>query len=98
MFGNIIFKEWFEANNKDKTKLTPLEQLTYVANRGMGALEYEPAKNIPKTSAINLEEIVSVLKQVIDQKSKLQKRSLIISRYSIFSKWVLLPVEPGLNF
>ncbi|PRX47957.1 type II toxin-antitoxin system HipA family toxin [Salegentibacter salegens] len=74
MFGNIIFKEWFEANNKDKTKLTPLEQLTYVANRGMGALEYEPAQNIPKTSAIDLEEIISVLKQVIDQKEQTSEK------------------------
>ncbi|SKB75720.1 serine/threonine-protein kinase HipA [Salegentibacter holothuriorum] len=76
MFGNIIFKEWFEVNNKDKTKLTPLEQLTYVANRGMGALEYEPAQNLPKTSAIDLEEIISVLKQVIDQKEHTSEKNL----------------------
>ncbi|TDN90509.1 serine/threonine-protein kinase HipA [Salegentibacter sp. 24] len=76
MFGNIIFKEWFEANNKDKIKLTPLKQLTYVANRGMGALEYEPSQNIPKTSAIDLEEIIEVLKKVIDQKEQTSEKNL----------------------
>src|SRR5690606_28003562 len=61
MFGNIIFKEWFEAKNKEFKKITPLEQLTYVANRGMGALEYRPTAEIPESSTIDIDEIVEVL-------------------------------------
>ncbi|WP_019038322.1 type II toxin-antitoxin system HipA family toxin [Psychroflexus tropicus] len=69
MFGNIIFKEWFEAKNKALRKITPLEQLTYVANRGMGAIEYQPSAKIPKTSTIHIDEIVEVLKKVLDVKN-----------------------------
>jgi serine/threonine-protein kinase HipA len=69
MFGNIIFKEWFEAKNKALRKITPLEQLTYVAKRGMGAIEYQPSAKIPKTSTIHIEEIVEVLKKVLDVKN-----------------------------
>lgn len=36
-FGNIVFKEWLEATNKDISNISPLEQLAYVGQRGMGA-------------------------------------------------------------
>jgi len=76
MFGNIIFKEWFEAKNKEFKKITPLEQLTYVANRGMGALEYQPIAKIPKTSTINIEEVVVVLNKVLDLKNETSEKEL----------------------
>ena len=67
MFGNIIFKEWFDAKPGNK-KITPLEQLTYVADRGMGAIEYRPVKNLPEVSKIEIQEIVTVLEQVLQLK------------------------------
>ena len=76
MFGNIIFKEWFEAKNRELKKITPLEQLTYVANRGMGALEYRPAVDIPKSVAIDINEIVEVLNKVLDVKNETSAESL----------------------
>ena len=76
MFGNIIFKEWFEAKNKEVKKITPLEQLTYVSNRGMGALEYHPSVEIPKSTTINIEEIVEVLNKVLDVKSETSGEAL----------------------
>lgn len=54
MFGNIIFKEWLISQNKNFSAISPLEQLAYVANRGMGALEYLPAKEIGPSSSIDL--------------------------------------------
>jgi len=76
MFGNIIFKEWFEAKNKEFKKITPLEQLTYVSNRGMGALEYRPTANMPKTATINIDEIVEVLNKVLDLKNETTSKTL----------------------
>jgi len=68
VFGNIIFKAWLEANHKDFEKISVIEQLAYVANRGMGALEYRPGKKIKKNVSINLDEITEVLSQVLEQK------------------------------
>ncbi|GGG48930.1 type II toxin-antitoxin system HipA family toxin [Bizionia arctica] len=76
MFGNIIFKEWIEAKNKEVKKITPLEQLTYVSNRGMGALEYHPSVEIPKTATINIDEIVEVLNKVLDLKNETSQETL----------------------
>lgn len=73
-FGNIVFKEWLEVSNK--TAISPLEQLAYVANRGMGALEYFPAKKIPSTATINIEEITEVVKKVMDLKTSVAEKEL----------------------
>lgn len=68
VFGNIVFKSWLESNQKNVSQLTPIEQLAYIANRGMGALEYQPRVDIESEPTINLEEIIKVLKQVLDSK------------------------------
>lgn len=65
-FGNIIFQEWLTA--KGIQKVTPLEQLAYVANRGMGALEYRPIKTLPKASEINIDEVITILEKVLKLK------------------------------
>jgi serine/threonine-protein kinase HipA len=67
-FGNIIFQEWLNA--KEIQKVTPLEQLAYVADRGMGALEYKPVKKLPQSSTLNLDEIISVLEKVLNLKEE----------------------------
>lgn len=70
LFGNIIFKEWLEAGNKEFTQISVMEQLTYVADRGMGALSYHPCKELPSSGYIDLTEIIAVLKEVLQNKDK----------------------------
>ncbi len=67
-FGNQIFNRWVKEKGIDKKELSPILQLAYVSNRGMGALEYFPGKKLPKATKINLNVIVDVLKQVLDVK------------------------------
>ena len=62
-FGNIIFQEWLTARGIQK--VTPLQQLAYVADRGMGALEYRPVKELPNSSSVNIDEIITILKKVL---------------------------------
>jgi len=69
VFGNRIFKTWLESNNKNFKNISVIEQLAYVSDRGMGALEYKPKKDIPESTPIPIEEIVEVLKQVLDVKN-----------------------------
>jgi serine/threonine-protein kinase HipA len=76
VFGNLIFKTWMESSHKDFEKLSILEQLAYVSNRGMGALEYKPGKAIPSNTTINIGEITEVLKQVLDNKNETQAKDL----------------------
>lgn len=76
MFGNIIFKEWFEAKSMSFDKISPLEQLSYVANRGMGALEYRPVAEIPKTANVNFDEIVEILQKILNIKKDTSAENL----------------------
>lgn len=72
-FGNTIFKAWLESKHKPSGKISVLEQLTYIANRGMGALEYKPVKRIPKNTSINLDKVIEVLKLVLDHKQGIRE-------------------------
>ncbi len=73
-FGNIIFQEWLTARGIQK--VTPLEQLAYVADRGMGALEYKPVKELPNTSSINIDEIITILEKVLKLKDDMSGAAL----------------------
>ncbi|MGB0949684.1 MAG: type II toxin-antitoxin system HipA family toxin [Marinirhabdus sp.] len=73
-FGNIIFQEWLTARGIQK--LTPLEQLAYVADRGMGTLEYKPVKELPNTSSINIDNVISILEKVLKLKDDTSRASL----------------------
>ena len=76
VFGNIIFKKWLETSHKQFSQISVIEQLAYVADRGMGALEYRPSKEIPKSSSIDLTEIIAVLKKVLDTKQEVHESAL----------------------
>ena len=76
VFGNIIFKAWLEANDKNFEKISVLEQLAYVGSRGMGALEYRPEQKLGKNVTINLEEVTQVMGQVLAQKNGISEEVL----------------------
>ena len=42
-YGNSVIYEWFASKNMS-VEISPLDRLCYIGNRGMGALEFEPAK------------------------------------------------------
>lgn len=74
MFGSIIFKAWLDT--KEQKKITVLEQLAYVGNRGMGALEYSPNVKLQENTTIDLNEIIDVLKEVLNLKKTTAQKNL----------------------
>jgi len=50
--GTIIMDNYFRATNRDPSRLSVLERLSFIGNRGMGALEYEPKEEHDKKSNI----------------------------------------------
>jgi serine/threonine-protein kinase HipA len=76
VFGNIIFKKWMESGSKEFNQISVIEQLAYVADRGMGALEYRPSKELPQSSSIDLTEIITVLKEVLQAKDEQHESTL----------------------
>ena len=74
MFGSIIFKAWLDS--KEQKHLSVLEQLAYVGNRGMGAIEYHPSVKLEEKASIDLEEIIAVLSEVLDLKKTTAEKQL----------------------
>ena len=75
-FGNQIFNQWIKSKNIAKHKLSPIYQLAYLSNRGMGALEYYPGKSLPKAGNINLDAITDILRKVLDVKKNHEELKL----------------------
>lgn len=74
LFGSIIFKAWLDS--KDQKRISVLEQLAYVGKRGMGAIEYSPVVKLPKKATVDLDEIIEILKEVLDLKKSSAQKNL----------------------
>ena len=70
-FGNIMMKEWLKQRELFFDDINPVDRLTYVGKRGMGALEYIPADHRENdNSIVDLSEIYEVAKRVLESKKE----------------------------
>jgi serine/threonine-protein kinase HipA len=59
-FGNTLIDGWMAMQGVDRSHITPLDRLAYMGKRGMGALEFRPARS-PATinsTALSLAKLV----------------------------------------
>ena len=66
-FGTELFSKYLEKEGRNYRDLSPIEKLAYIGNRGMGALEFMPAKHKQaSTKIVNLKKLnelsISLLK------------------------------------
>ena len=54
-FGNALIDAWMAQHGVTKSEVTPLDRLAYMGKRGMGALEFKPARGAHTESAAPLE-------------------------------------------
>ena len=59
-FGNTIINAWLQSQGRSPGSIDPVERLCYTGSRGMGALEYVPARG----PAINGSESIAIDKLV----------------------------------
>jgi len=70
-FGNIMMREWLKQRKLSLDNINPVDRLTYVGRRGMGALEYEPADNKENNNYnVNISELLEVAKRVLENKKE----------------------------
>lgn len=73
-FGNRIIEVWLAQQGRNPDTFNSVERLCYIGNRGMGALEYEPIL-LPEESGSNsleLKELVSLAKNILNEKKNFQ--------------------------
>lgn len=74
-FGNQLINTWLATQGRSTTDFSPVERLCYIANRGMGALEFEPAignNTAPGSQPVEIEALVKLAQQVLDQREAFQ--------------------------
>jgi len=66
-FGNALIDAWMAGKGIDKRQVTPLDRLAYMGKRGMGALEFKPARTpaIASSTAIKLSRLVESARQAV---------------------------------
>jgi len=71
-YGNSVIDEWF-ALQQIPIPPTPLDRLSYIGKRGMGALEFKPATNIKELNSsarIEIERLTEFAKQILNQRKR----------------------------
>ncbi len=66
-FGNALIDAWMMSKGVEKRAITTLDRLAYMGKRGMGALEFKPARGAHKESAepLEMKSLVEAARQVI---------------------------------
>ncbi|MGB4850276.1 MAG: HipA N-terminal domain-containing protein, partial [Saprospiraceae bacterium] len=66
-YGNALINAWLSKNGRPADSMNPVEMLSFIGKRGMGALEFEPV--IPKATGgatkIELDNLVDIAQQIL---------------------------------
>lgn len=72
-FGRRLINEWLVRNGRDPSRFDSLELLSYLGQRGMGALEFSPATG-PRASSserVHLDSLVALASDVLANRDAL---------------------------
>lgn len=70
-FGNVMMKAWLRQRDLSIDDINPVDRLTYVGKRGMGALEYLPINYKENSNyKVDVEELLEVAKRVLENKQE----------------------------
>lgn len=73
-YGNRLIDAWLSMQGREAATFSPVERLSYIGKRGMGALEFEPA--LRKTEAIgetlHVSKLIELAALALQEKETLQ--------------------------
>jgi len=76
-FGNIMMREWLRKKSLSYDDINPVDRLTYVGTRGMGALEYRPINHDSiNNNSIDVRGLIEVAKNVLAGKEEISYNDL----------------------
>ncbi len=73
-FGNALIDAWLATQGRRPENFNAIERLCYIGVRGMGALEFAPAKGPPlrRSAKVQVDELVKLASQVLMHRGSLQ--------------------------
>ncbi len=71
-FGNRLIDAWLAETGRDPDHFNPVDRLCYIGNRGVGALEFEPAiDKATRSQRLELDQLVVLVNRVLDERGNL---------------------------
>lgn len=69
-WGHSLFKAWLRDNKISASKITPIDHLSFIGSRAMGALEYEPAQKLGAEAvfSIDVQMLYEFAKKVLNER------------------------------
>lgn len=69
-WGHSLFNAWLRDNRISKKKVNPVDHLSFIGSRAMGALEYEPAQKLGDDSvfSVDVEHLYAFANQVLNER------------------------------
>ena len=69
-WGNSLFKAWLRDNNISTKRTTPIDHLSFIGSRAMGALEYEPSQKLGDNStfSVDVQRLYEFAKLVLNER------------------------------
>jgi len=73
-FGNALIDAWLATQGRRPETFNAVERLCYIGVRGMGAIEFAPAKGPPlqRSAKVQVDELVKLASQVLTHRTSLQ--------------------------
>jgi serine/threonine-protein kinase HipA len=69
-WGHSLFRAWLRDNHIPAKNVSPVDHLSFIGSRAMGALEYEPAQKLGTDSVftVDIERLYNFAKQVLNDR------------------------------
>jgi serine/threonine-protein kinase HipA len=73
-FGNTLIDAWLATQGRRPESFNAIERLCYIGVRGMGALEFAPARGPPlrRSARVHVAELVNLASQVLTHRGSLE--------------------------
>ena len=71
-YGNQLIDMWLTQQGRPMGSMNPVEMLCFIGNRGMGALEFEPAQqsNQGKAFKVEIDSLVDISKKMLSKRNE----------------------------
>ncbi|MDR2684651.1 MAG: type II toxin-antitoxin system HipA family toxin [Prevotellaceae bacterium] len=72
-WGNLLFGAWLRDNKISTANITPIDHLSFIGSRAMGALEFEPAQKFGYDNifSVNVKRLYDFSQQVINERDSI---------------------------
>jgi serine/threonine-protein kinase HipA len=68
-WGNQLFDLWRQQNHLSNSDITPLDKLSFIGKRGMGALEFQPElSHERKTEKIDMKSLTELAERIYNER------------------------------